>query len=58
MCDDLCEWEGSGFDVVPALDDLEVGRYGAEVLVCTLVGQIAETEGLTYLARSEEFLEL
>jgi hypothetical protein len=38
VCDDLCKREGSGLDVVAALDDLQVGRYRAEVLVRALVG--------------------
>jgi hypothetical protein len=56
--DDLCKRERGGLDVVAALDDLQVGRYRAEVLVCALVGQIAEAEGLAYLARGEELFEL
>lgn len=56
--DDLCEGQGSSFDVVAALDDLEVGSYGAQVLVGLLVGEVAETEGLADLAGSEELLEL
>lgn len=38
VCDDLGQGQRGGLDVVPALDDLEVGRYRAEVLVCALVG--------------------
>jgi len=56
--DDLRQGEGGGLDVVAALDDLEVGRYRAEVLVCALVGQVAEAEGLAYLSGGEELLEL
>jgi hypothetical protein len=56
--DDLGDGEGGGLDVVAALDDLEVGGDGAEVFVGWLVGQVAEAEGLAYLAGGEELLEL
>lgn len=56
--DDLREGEGGGLDVEAALDDLEVRRDGAEVLVRRLVGQVAEAEGLRDLARGEELFEL
>lgn len=56
--DDLGEGEAGGLDVEAALDDLEVGRDGAEVLVGGLVGQVAEAEGLGDLAWREELLEL
>lgn len=56
--DDLGQGQGGGFDVEAALDDLEVWRDGAEVLVRRLVGQVAEAEGLGDLARGEELLEL
>lgn len=38
MGDDLGEGQGGGLDVVAALDDLEVGRDGAEVFVGGFVG--------------------
>lgn len=56
--DDLGEGEAGGLDVEAALDDLEVGRDGAEVLVGGLVGQVAEAEGLGDLSWREELLEL
>lgn len=56
--DDLGQGQGGGLDVEAALDDLEVRRDGAEVLVRRLVGQVAEAEGLGDLARGEELLEL
>lgn len=58
MRDDLGEREGRGLDVEAALDDLEVRRDGAEVLVGGLVGQVSETEGLGNLSGGEKFLEL
>lgn len=56
--DDLRQRQRRGLDVVPALDDLEVGRDGAQVLVRVLVGQVAEAQRLANLARREELLEL
>ena len=56
--DDLGQRQGGGLDVEATLDDLEVGGDAAEVLVGVLVGQVAEAEGLAYLAWGEEFLEL
>lgn len=56
--DDLRQGQGGGLDVEAALDDLEVRRDGAEVLVRRLVGQVAEAEGLGDLARREELFEL
>lgn len=56
--DDLCERQAGGLDVVPALDDLQVGCYRAEVLVCALVGEVTQTEGLAYLPGGEELFEL
>jgi hypothetical protein len=58
MGDDLGEGQGSGLDIEAALDDLEVGGDGAEVLVCVLVGQVAQAQSLANLARGEELLEL
>lgn len=58
MGDDLGQGQGGGLDVEAALDDLEVRRDGAEVLVRRLVGQVAEAEGLGDLARGEELFEL
>jgi hypothetical protein len=49
--DDLGEGQGGGLDVEAALDDLEVGRDGSEVLVRRLVRQVAQAEGLGDLAR-------
>ncbi len=56
--DDLRQRQRRGLDVVPALDDLEVGRNGAQVLVRVLVGQVAEAQRLANLAGREELLEL
>lgn len=58
MGDDLRQGQGGGLDVKAALDDLEVRRDGAEVLVRRLVGQVAEAEGLGDLAWGEELFEL
>lgn len=55
---DLREGQGGGLHVVAALDDLQVRGYRAEVLVCALVGEVAQAEGLAYLAGGEELLEL
>lgn len=56
--DDLRQGQRRGLDVEAALDDLEVRRDGAQVLVRRLVGQVAEAEGLGDLARGEELFEL
>lgn len=56
--DDLGEREGRGLDVEAALDDLEVRRDGAEVLVGGLVGQVSEAERLGDLSWGEQFFEL
>lgn len=56
--DHLRQRQRRGLDVVAALDDLEVGRDGAQVLVCIFVGQVAQAEGLADLAGREELLEL
>ena len=56
--DDLGDGQGGGLDVVAALDNLEVRRDGAQVLVRVLVGEVAEAERLGDLSRSEELLEL
>lgn len=56
--DDLRQRQGGGLDVEAALDDLEVWRDGAEVLVGRLIGQVAKAEGLGDLARGEELFEL
>lgn len=58
MGDDLREGQGCGFDVVPALDDLEVWRDGAEIVVGVFVGEVAQAECLADLAWREELLEL
>lgn len=58
VLDDVGDGQRGGLDVVAALDDLEVGRDGAQVLVRVLVGQVAEAERLGDLARGEELLEL
>lgn len=50
---DLRQGQGGGLDVEAALDDLEVRRDGAEVLVCRLVGQVSEADGLRDLSRGE-----
>lgn len=55
---DLGQRERGRLDVKAALDDLEVGRYRAEVLVGWLVGQVTQTEGLGDFARGEELFEL
>lgn len=56
--DDLGQRQGRGLDIEAALDDLEIRRHGAEVLVGVLVGEVAEADSLADLARGEEFLEL
>lgn len=56
--DDLGQRERGRLDVKAALDDLEVGRYRAEVLVGRLVGQVAQAESLGDFARGEELFEL
>ena len=58
VSDDLRQGQGGGLDVEAALDDLEVRRDGAEVLVGRLVGEVAEAQGLGDLARGEELFEL
>jgi hypothetical protein len=42
VCDNLRDREGCCFNVEAALDDSEIGRYGSEVLVGVLVGQVTE----------------
>ena len=56
--DDLRERQRRRLDVVPALDDLEVRRDGAEVVVRVLVREVAEAERLADLAGRGELLEL
>lgn len=56
--DDLGQRQRGGLDVVAALDDLEVGRDGAQVVVGGLVGEVAQAERLANLAGREELLEL
>jgi hypothetical protein len=56
--DDLCQGETGGLDIVAALDDLQVGRNGAQVFVRMAVGKVSEAEGLTNLAGREQLLEL
>lgn len=56
--DDLADGQGRGLDVVPAADDLEVRRDGAEVVVGRAVRQVAQAEGLGDFPGREEFLEL
>lgn len=56
--DDLRQGERRGFDIGAALDDLEVRRQGAQILVGVLVGEVAETQGLADLARRKQLLEL
>ncbi len=56
--DDLGQRKGGGLDVKAALDDLEVGGDGAQVLVGLLVSEVAEAERLADLAGGEEFFEL
>lgn len=56
--DDFRGSEVGGFDVVVALDDLEVGGDGAEVVVGFPVGEVAEAEDLGDFVGGEEFLEL
>lgn len=56
--DDLGEGEAGSFNVVAALDDLEIRCDGAQVFVGVAVGEVSEAEGLANLARCEELLEL
>jgi hypothetical protein len=55
---DLGEREGGGLDIVAALDDLEVRRNRAQVLVSGLVGEVAQAQRLANLARRKQLLEL
>lgn len=56
--DHLRQRQRGGLDVQAALDDLEVRRDAAQVLVRRPVRQVAEAEGLADLAGREEFFEL
>lgn len=56
--DDLGQGETGGLDIVAALDDLQVGRNGAQVFVRVAVGEVSEAEGLADLAGREKLLEL
>lgn len=58
MRHDLGERQVGRFGVEVALDDLEVGRQRAQVVVCFLVGQVAETEDRADFVGCEEFFEL
>lgn len=58
MSDDFGEGEVGGLGVKITLDDLEVRRDGAKVVIGFLVGQVAETEDLGDLVGGEELLEL
>lgn len=55
---DLRQGQRGGLDVVAALDNLEVGRNGPQVVVRVLVRQVAQAERLADLAGREELLEL
>jgi len=44
--------------VIVALDDMYIGRYGPQVVVCFLVADVARAEDLLNFTRNEEFLEL
>lgn len=50
MGDDLGQREASRFDIVAALDDLEVWSDGAQVLVRVSVRQVAQAESLADLS--------
>jgi hypothetical protein len=57
----LCQRQGGSLDVIAALDNLEVRRLGGdgeEIFVGSLIGEVAETEGLAYLSWREELFEL
>lgn len=56
--DHLRQRQRGGFDIQAALDDLEVRRNAAQVLVRRPVRQVAEAERLANLAGREELLEL
>lgn len=56
--DDLRERQRRGVGVEAALDDLEVGRDRAQVLVRRLVRQVPQAQRLPDLAGRQELLEL
>jgi hypothetical protein len=58
MRHDLRERERRGVGIVPALDNLEVRRDRPQIVVCRLVGEVAQTEGLPDFAWREKFFEL
>ena len=44
--------------VIVALDNMYIGRYGPQVVVCLLVADVARAENLLDFTGNEEFLEL
>lgn len=58
MGDNLCQWQGSGLDVIAAFYDLQIGGDGSQVLVRVLIGQVSEAKRLADLSGREELLEL
>ena len=48
--DNLGQRQGGGLDIEAALDDLDIGRDRAEVLVGLLVGEVSEAQRLADLA--------
>lgn len=57
MSDDLGEREGGRVGVEFALDDLEVRRYGAQVVVSGLVCEIPQAQGLADFSGSKKLFE-
>jgi len=53
MRDNLREGEGGSFGVETALDDLQIGCDGSEIVVGRFVGQIAQAQRLADLPWGE-----
>lgn len=58
MSDDFRKRKVWRVNIEVAFDNLEIWGNLTEEVVCLLVGQVAQAEDLTYLARGKEFLEL
>jgi hypothetical protein len=58
MGDNLRQGQRGSLYIEAALDDLEIWRNRAQVFVCVAVCQIAEAQGLSYLSRGKQLLEL
>lgn len=58
MCHDLGEWKRGSVGIVAAANDLQIGGYGAEIVVGLTIGEISETESLANFSRGQKLLEL